>query len=236
MEGRQQEGVACERKPLACTAVRDSELRAGLLSNVAKKLLSARTTRAFIVVARFPPFHPSREDEPFTRVSSSVPVWCVRVWCVSRRVRSRQLSLVEFTGVTVLDGALSTRLFRLSQSEPFPRGSCETRLVLSPNVKDDAVVCCSASTRHPLDLVADGRSLLEGGPAVGRYRECVRIATRQRENERDRAGIHLSSHGRQFRSENREARRLSWYRSITGGIDNAGACSRVRRVGGRRGG
>lgn len=64
----ERKGVARERKPLACTAVRDSELRASLLSHVAKKPLSARQYDRSAV--RFPPFYILWE-QMFTKVFDS---------------------------------------------------------------------------------------------------------------------------------------------------------------------
>lgn len=175
MEGRQQEGAACERKPLACTAVRDSELRAGLLSNVAKKLPSAQTTRAFSV-ARFPPFHPSR-NEPFTGFLVSVsgaPCFGAFRDCV----RPRELSLVEFRRDRCQIALFSTLV---------SSGSRDPGCFLVKAVIHNALVeCqgrCGISSFH-LDAtpvrshVADGRGLSEGGPAVGKYRECMKVAKR----------------------------------------------------------
>lgn len=175
MEGRQQEGVACERKPLACTAVRDSELRAGLLSNVAKKLPSAQTTRAF-GVARFPPFHPSR-NEPFTGFLVSVSgVPClVHFATVCGRGGCRLLN----SGVTVV---------KLHSFRHLSLRGLAIRVVSSVKaaIHNALVECqgrCGISSFH-LDAtpvrshVADGRGLSKGGPAVGMYRECMKIAKR----------------------------------------------------------
>jgi len=202
-------GVVCERKPLACTAVRDSELRASLLSHAAKNLPSVEQSYSCSLPAvRSTLYGTDRLRE--CSIDESVPclIHAAVVVCAREEVRGRSRE--------VAPDPFRARSDDSSPAKPTDASSAS-------NVKDDAAVHRCIPTRHPLDFpIVDNARGLEA-TSVRRCRECSgkgRNASAQTRIPQ----ASLGSFTLKSRITSLFVVLVSWYRRIP---DDAGACSRM---------